>query len=124
MGRREFSKAIRVAVVKRTTRDGVTYCELCHAMAKQWQIDHVRPDGLLGEPTLANAMLICEPCWKVKNPADTSAIAKAKRSEAAHLGADTQKAKIANDPDVLKSKRRPAHEGRESLPPRSMYEES
>ncbi len=84
--RREFSKAIKVAVIKRATRDGVIYCESCPSIAKKFQIDHVRPDGLLGEPTLDNAMLICEACWKIKNPQDTKTIAKAKAREASHLG--------------------------------------
>jgi 5-methylcytosine-specific restriction enzyme A len=87
MARREFPKSVRVAVIKRATKDGVIYCEKCKGLAKRFQIDHVRPDGLLGEPVLENAELICEPCWAVKNPADTTAIARAKRLEANHLGA-------------------------------------
>ena len=105
--RREFSKAIKVAVIKRATRDGVVYCEACHALAKRWQIDHVRPDGLLGEPVLANAMLICEPCWRVKNPADTTAIAKAKRREARHVGAKSARQQIASNPHGLKAPPKP-----------------
>ena len=87
MARREFSKAIKVSVIKRTTRDGVTYCEGCGALAKRWQIDHIRPDGLLGEPTLANAQLLGECCYATKNADDTATIARAKRREAKHLGA-------------------------------------
>lgn len=94
MTRREFPRSVKVAVIKRTTSDGVTYCEKCGAMAKKWQIDHVRPDGLLGEPVIENAMLICQPCYTVKNAADTSEIAKAKRREAKNLGADQPKGNI------------------------------
>ena len=86
MTRREFPKSIKVTVIKRCTRGGVTYCEICGAIAKRWQIDHIRADGLLGEPTLENAMLICEPCYMEKNKADTSHIARAKRIEARDLG--------------------------------------
>lgn len=97
MTRREFPRSIKVAVIRRSTRNGLVYCEACGAQAKRWQIDHVRPDGLLGEPILANAMLICEPCWCVKNPKDTRDIAKAKRRESKHLGAMAAPAtKIAN----------------------------
>jgi 5-methylcytosine-specific restriction enzyme A len=97
MSRREFSAAIRVAVIKRATKGTTIYCESCEGIAKRFQIDHVRPDGLLGEPVLANAMLICEPCWKIKNPTDASAIAKAKRREANHLGdKDPRKQKMPN----------------------------
>lgn len=97
MARREFPRAIKVAVIKRATRDSVVYCEACQLPAKKWQIDHVRPDGLLGEPTIDNAQLICEACFGIKNPADTTAIARAKRREAAHIGARTVPVrKIAN----------------------------
>ena len=86
MPRREFPRAVHVAVIKRATRDSVVYCEACGGLAKRFQIDHVRADGLLGETTNKNAMLICEACWSVKNPQDTSTIAKAKRREAKSLG--------------------------------------
>ena len=99
--RREFSRAVRVAVIKRATRQGVIYCEKCNAMAKRFQIDHIRPDGLLGEPTIENAMLICEPCWLVKNSADTTAIASAKRKEAAHLGARRPKQPLKSGANLL-----------------------
>ena len=86
MPRREFSKSIKVQVVKRATRDGVTYCEKCGAIAKRWQIDHVIADAHGGKPVIENAELICEACYSVKNPKDTTIAAKLKRVEAAHLG--------------------------------------
>ena len=84
-GRREFSRAVKVAVIRRATKDGVTFCEGCGAAAKRWQIDHVRADGLLGEPTLANAQLLGECCYGPKNAEDTAQIALARRREAYHL---------------------------------------
>ena len=92
--RREFPKSVKVAVIKRATRDGVTYCEGCGALAKRWQIDHIRPDGLLGDPTLENAQLLGECCYAPKNAADTTAIARAKRREAKHLGAKRSSGQI------------------------------
>ena len=86
MARREFPRAVKVAVVKRATRDSVVYCESCGRMAKRWRIDHKRADGLLGEPTLENAWLLAECCYPEKDAADTRAIAQAKRREAKHLG--------------------------------------
>lgn len=86
MSRREFPKSVRVAVTRRAMKDGVLYCEACGGQAKRFQIDHIRPDGLLGEPILENAQLICQACWEIKNPKDTAAIAKAKRREARHVG--------------------------------------
>jgi hypothetical protein len=86
MPRKEFSKAIKVAAIKRATRDGVTYCEMCGAIAKRYEVDHANPDGLTGEPTLANAVIACVPCHASKTKQDVSAIAKAKRREAKALG--------------------------------------
>ena len=86
MPRREFSRAIKVAVIKRATVDGKTFCEECGALAKQWEIDHVRPDGLLGEATIENAKLLCTPCHLEKTAQDVKQIAQAKRREAIHLG--------------------------------------
>jgi len=85
--RREFPKAVKVAIIKRATRNDQVFCEGCGALAKRWQIDHVRPDGLLGEPTLENAQLLGPCCYTPKNATDTADIAQAKRREAAHVGA-------------------------------------
>ena len=86
MSRKEFSKAVKVAVIKRATKDNNIYCEGCGALAKKWEIDHVRADGLLGEPTLENAKLLCVPCHDKKTKVDVQQIAQAKRREAKHLG--------------------------------------
>ena len=110
MTRREFPRAVRVAVIKRATKDSIVYCEACKGLAKRFQIDHIRPDGLLGEPTLSNAMLICQSCWEVKNPQDTKTIAKAKRREAKHVGADKPKGTLKGR-QFDKAERK--HEGRE-----------
>ena len=84
--RREFPRAVRVAVIKRAGASGMILCEGCGGFAKRFQIDHRRPDGLLGEPTLENAQLLGECCHGPKNAADATAIAHAKRREANHLG--------------------------------------
>ena len=87
MSRREFPRSVKIAVIKRAGATGMILCEKCGAFAKRWQIDHIRPDGLLGEPTLDNAQLLGECCYAPKNAADTRSIAKAKRREARHFGA-------------------------------------
>lgn len=86
MARKEFSKAVKVACIKRATIDGKVFCEECGALAKRFEIDHIRADGLLGEPTIENAKLLCKPCHDEKTKDDVAAIAKAKRREAIHLG--------------------------------------
>ena len=87
MARKEFSKSIKVACIKRATVEGQVYCEECGCLTKgRFEIDHVRADGLLGEATLENAKLLCKPCHDEKTKADVAAIAQAKRREALHLG--------------------------------------
>lgn len=104
MTRKNFSKAVKVACIKRATRDSVVYCEECRLPAKKWQIDHVNPDGLTGEPTLENAKLLCLPCHDVKtNTKDKPAIAQAQRREAKHLGAVKPKATIKAPPKPARS---------------------
>ncbi len=95
MARKEFPTRVRVEVIKRARDErGIVTCEKCGLPAKRWQIDHVNPDGLTGQPVLSNAMLICEPCFSVKNPQDASNIAKAKRREAKHIGAGKPKSRL------------------------------
>jgi 5-methylcytosine-specific restriction protein A len=123
--RREFSKAIKVQVVKRTTRDGVTFCEKCGAIAKRWQIDHVIADAHGGEPVIENAELICEPCYSIKNPKDTTIAAKLKRIEAKALG-------VRKTATMKTTKREPAQPQRRATRPldkpqpprRPMFEEA
>lgn len=87
MTRREFSKAVKVAAIKKATRDGKVFCEGCGCLVTgRFEIDHIRADGLLGEPTLENARVLCGPCHKEKTASDVNRIAKAKRVEARHLG--------------------------------------
>lgn len=88
MTRREFPTKVRVFVIKRASDEqGRIYCEGCGALVKRFQIDHIRPDGMLGEPVIENAQLLGECCFAPKNAKDTTDIARAKRREAAHLGA-------------------------------------
>jgi 5-methylcytosine-specific restriction endonuclease McrA len=94
MSRRNFTKAIIVARIKLATKDGVVYCDGCGLPCKKWEIDHVRADALLGEPTLENSRLLCIPCHKTKTASDVASISKAKRVEARHLGAVQSKKKI------------------------------
>jgi len=117
--RREFPRSVKVAVIKRATRAGVVLCEKCGAIAKRFEIDHINPDGLTGDPVIENAQLICEACFAEKNAADAERIARAKRQEAAHLGAKAppkQPIRSAGFPKKPKRQPRPA------LPPRSLFE--
>jgi hypothetical protein len=98
MSRREFPSRVKAEVIKRATRDGVVYCEKCGAMAKRWQIDHVIADAHGGEPVIGNAELICDGCYGVKNPLDTTIAAKLKRVERKHIGAIQPEGEIQSRP--------------------------
>ena len=120
MTRRNFTKAIIVARIKSATKNGIVYCDGCGCPCRKWEIDHIRADGLLGEPTFENSRLLCVPCHQEKTKSDVKSISKAKRTEARHLGAVTTKQK-------LQSRGFPKREKKEkiALPPRRlMYEET
>jgi 5-methylcytosine-specific restriction endonuclease McrA len=120
MARRNFTKAIIVARIKAATVNGNVYCDGCGCPCTKFEIDHIRADGLLGEPTFENSRLLCIPCHSEKTKQDVKMISKAKRVEARHLGAVTPKVKI-------QSRGFPKRERAEkiSLPPRrSMFEDS
>ena len=120
MARRNFSKSVIVARIKAATRDNNVYCDLCGLPCTKFEIDHIRADGLLGEPTFENSRLLCVPCHKEKTKEDVAAISKAKRVEARHLGAVKSKVKIQSRGFPKKEKKEKI-----SLPPRrSMFEDS
>lgn len=122
MTRREFTKAIKVAVVKRATKNGNVYCEGCGALAKKWEIDHDRPDGLLGDATLDNARLLCRPCHVAKTAADVAAIAKAKRVEARHIGVRKKPTLKSRGFEKSAKDRTIDKDALPRLPPRRLYE--
>lgn len=85
MSRREFPKAVKLAAWERCGGR----CEECTAylFPGRFQYDHDIPDGLGGEPTLANCVVRCSACHGTKTAKiDVPRIAKAKRVQANHLG--------------------------------------
>ena len=92
MTRRNFTTAIRTARFKLCgglCESILENGERCAIPLRRghWQCDHDTADGLLGKPTLENARCLCEDCHARKTKIDVAKIAKAKRIEAAHLGA-------------------------------------
>lgn len=119
MSRQEFPKAIKVAAVKRATRDGNVFCEECGCLAKRWEIDHINPDGLTGRPVLENARLLCSSCHREKTALDVAAIAKAKRREANDLGVKTAPPQPIKSAPFAKSEKTKVQ--RQYLPPRPLF---
>ncbi len=86
MSRREFTRAIKAAAFQRSAGN----CESCtaHLYPGKFAYDHRIPDGLTGEPTISNCVVLCVACHSVKTTKhDVPAIARAKRREAKHIGA-------------------------------------
>lgn len=123
MSRKNFPKSVMVACIKRATINDVVFCEECHTMAKRFQIDHVNPDGLTGEPTLENARLLCVPCHSEKTKQDVANIARAKRREVRDLGAHKPAGTIKSA-GFSKSAKPPKVSRHNQLPPRNMYEDA
>ena len=94
MARRNFPKSVIVARIKAATIDGKIFCESCGVLCKRFEIDHIIPDGLTGEPTFENSKLLCTDCHGQKTKKDVKLIAKAKRVEAKHLGVKKNTQKI------------------------------
>lgn len=109
MSRRNFDKKTKVVIIKRATIGGQQWCEKCGALAKKFEIHHLREDGLevdKSKPlTAKEGALWCEPCHdEHTRKFSTPAVAVAKRQEAAALGADKpNKAKIAQPPKSPRS---------------------
>jgi hypothetical protein len=130
MSRTEFSAAVRVKRLNfaefkceaDVTREDGTKTR-CNATLVKGRVhfDHEIADGLGGKATFSNCRAICRLCHADKTPGDTSAIARAKRLEAAHVGATRPKAELkgadfAKTQKAIDRARRPSK--LDSLPPR------
>ncbi|MBP1845903.1 hypothetical protein J2046_004177 [Rhizobium petrolearium] len=130
MSRREFTKSVYAAIVKRAMQaNGEIACEGCGLILgrKPYHIDHTDtvPDALQidkGRKLTADdgKLLGIECCHKPKTVQDQGKIAKAKRNKANHLGFKTAPAKKLRGAPFPKSSK-PKHE-RQALPPRQLYE--
>jgi 5-methylcytosine-specific restriction protein A len=121
MSRKEFSKKVKTAAYKRCGGPDKPKCEGCGRplVAGRFQFDHVKADGLSGEPTLENCKVLCSggktSCHAIKTASDTAIMRKADAQRDAHRGTTRKKAKIKAPPKAEK----PA--GKASLPPRQLY---
>lgn len=93
--RRNFTKAIRVEIIKRSTRDGVVYCERCGLPARRFDIHHREMDAMQTDKsrklTAKDGELLCagkpETCHSIETKAQMPILAKARDTEAYHLNA-------------------------------------
>lgn len=96
MPRKEFSRKTRRIIIERANGK----CERCGATlkAKEGEVDHILPDALGGEPTVANGRLLCRVCHTEKTNDDVKRIRKADRSRDKASGAMKSKAPMQKPP--------------------------
>lgn len=93
MSRREFSRKDKAAAIARAAGK----CQKCNAALKPGEaaVDHILPDILGGEPTLANAQVLCRPCHAEKSADDIRRTRKADRQRDRHSGAIKPRSSLA-----------------------------
>lgn len=86
--RREFPQRVRAGAMLRC--GGRCEGKGCGAKlttgAIHYDFDHELPDGLGGDPTLDNCLVLCKLCHKAKTARDVGMMAKADRCAKKHLG--------------------------------------
>lgn len=92
---RKFSVAVRIRIVLRASIGGQVHCERCDKWCpkrKDYQIDHVIPEGMRPPEDLKRALvaadgqLLCLDCHDRKTDKDKGEIAVAHRRQAYALG--------------------------------------
>lgn len=90
IARTEFPKSVKAAAFRRCCdAKGVPHCENCNIplSGPNTIFEHVTPDGLGGEPTLANCKVFCRNCASKKTFAqDNPRMQKADRQLKAGYG--------------------------------------
>jgi 5-methylcytosine-specific restriction protein A len=114
MPRRDFTKATKAKAFKRANGK----CEGCQRPLEpgRFAFDHIRADGLQGEPTLENCQVLCSggkaSCHHLKTQTvDLPPMRKADAQRNALLGITGRKAKIPAPPKAPKREPKP-------MPPR------
>jgi 5-methylcytosine-specific restriction protein A len=96
--RKEFGARVTGAALKRCSdKKGIPHCEICLTDLRPGNIfyDHVQPDGLGGEPTIENCMVLCKPCHHAKTfGQDNPRMQKADAVRKKHFGVTKPKRKI------------------------------
>lgn len=93
MKRREFSRAVKVEIMRRAGNGSLFgfVCEKCHAVVAYGEIHHLDQDAMQTEKsaklTAKDGQFLCKGCHKEITVAQAPVLAKVKRIEAKHLGA-------------------------------------
>ena len=93
MKRREFSRAVKVEILRRAQVPGTPLfrCEGCGSMVASGEIHHLDQDAMQTEKstklTAKDGQFLCRGCHKEITVAQAPVLAKVKRIEAKHWGA-------------------------------------
>ena len=97
-------------------------CHICGGAieaGQRWEVEHVIPLAMGGTDEPDNMRPAHAKCHREKTAKDVPAIAKAKRVEIAHRGAKAPKSPIKSRGFAKKPR-----EGKPTLPPRQLYQET
>jgi uncharacterized CHY-type Zn-finger protein len=123
--RREFPRAVRIAIVKRACRnrdDGRLNCERCGAIGIPFEIHHRIMDAMeidkTRKLTAEDGELICGPCHNPITAKQRRELAKAQRRQEAHLGAsrDADRPLQSRGFEQAQKKKKPSLEVAAGLP--------
>jgi hypothetical protein len=121
MSRREFSKLLKAEIMNRCKVPTGWQCEECGLIVQSGEIDHTIAEALIVDKTkkltASDGKFLCVPCHQGpegKTPKDKGIIAKAKRIEAKHIGADRPAGNIKSA-GFAKSDKKPAIEKRPAV---------
>lgn len=65
--RREFPSSVKWDAYQRCLKNGKPHCEECGKLILGVpEYDHIKADGLGGEPTLENCAALCGSCHRIK----------------------------------------------------------
>jgi len=116
MTRRNFDRATKVAIIKRSCarrEDGQPNCERCGAIGIPLEVHHKDMDAMQIDKsrklTADDGELLCEPCHDPITAVQRKQLAKAQAREARALGAVKPKSQLRSTPFPHRSR---PHEGR------------
>lgn len=119
--RRNFTKAVKVEIVKRALRpDGQPACEKCGAIGCKLEVHHLTMDAMETDKsrklTAEDGQLLCEPCHDIETKKQMPVFVQARDREASHLNVRNSSSRSFQKPEKVKQPSRHA-----PLQPKRLY---
>ncbi len=128
MNRRNFTKAVKIEIIKRATRaDRQPACERCGAVGVKMDVHHKVMDAMeidkARKLTADDGELLCGPCHDPITATQRKHLAKALAREAKHLGATRPTGKLRGAPfsKSAQAQHRADRDPKPRPPPRALY---